>query len=196
MQSKTIISDEELLQLILKWKENPSEYTRILTSQIYPTLYSLTKLKVENFTERSNVETTTSSVVNDVFIKLKNGAKNQHHLGTLRGFYDLLGQIIISLLLDKERKKNSQKRNGGPIELNNSSRFSDEDISILSDSLDKLKQIEPEVAEVLSLKFYSAKSNEQISYIMQQSLSATEKNIRNGKLMMNAIIQGVELRTH
>lgn len=187
------IDDEQLLSLIIKWKDEPTRYTSLLIDHIYPTLYKLTKTKVTSFTNKKEIDLTTTSIVQDVFVKLNNGAKN-NPLNTLRGFYELLGQIIFSLLMDRQRKSESIKRTLVNANDKNISNSGEIDIASLNDGLKKLKALEPDVAEVLSLKFYSAKSNKQISYIMNQSISTTEKNIRNGTLMMNAIIKGADLR--
>lgn len=192
------LSDDELLSLVIKWKEEPAQYTSILINQIYPTLCKITKSKLENFKRNQEFEVTASSIVNEVFFKINNGAKN-NSLDTLREFYSLLGQIILSLLVDRQRKCLSQKRRREVFY--GSDVLSDVvpggfDINLLSDSLEKLKKLEPEIAEVLSLKFYSARNNEQIAYIMNESISSTERKIKNGKLMMNALVKGVELRTH
>ncbi|GHG07966.1 hypothetical protein GCM10017161_42200 [Thalassotalea marina] len=188
------LSDEELLPLIKKWKDNPSEYTKILVSRIYPTIYSLTKPQVEKFNVKNDISFSATSVVNEIFLKMHNGSR-KHDLDTLRGFYELLGQIVISSLLDRKRKLTCQKRMPDFYKPNESVATLETvcDIELIYDGLNKLSHSEPFIAEKMSLKLYSAKNNEQIAAITNSSISTVEKHLRHGKRLMNAIIEGVEI---
>lgn len=193
---KHINDDKALMELVHKWQHSPKKYNTLLLEQVYPTLLSICKKQEQTVFNRDKVHASLYSLVNEAYIKLQQ-TKCKTPVESLREFNILLGDIVRSIMLDRYKKANRIKRKSdtalvakneeaAPVEFK-------ADFEVLDQCLLKLKTIEPDVAEAMSLRVYNAKTNEQTAFIMSKSISTVEKLIKEGRKMLNALIHGVEI---
>ena len=199
---KNIHSDEELMKLVYKWQNQPNEYTNLLIEQIYPTLRRLCQFHTGIPNNTKNIVTATAtSLVSDVYLKLNNGLRKSD-VESLRLFYKHLRDVIRAVLIDRYRKASAKKRNNHhrknlpltSIIINGEEFYITDDIFLeFTSGLSKLKEIEPNAHEALSIKLYNAKTNKEIALIMNKSVASIERYIQEGNKLLNAIIQGVDV---
>lgn len=196
---KSQLDDLALMDLIHEWQSSPKEYNSLLLEQVYPTLLAICEKQAETEFNQEKVKASIYSLVNEAYIRLQQ-TKCQTPVESLREFNVLLGGIVRSIMLDRYKKANTIKRKSSQDPLVTSAiNLGIEPVSFTADyemldqCLVKLKMIEPDAAEALSLRVYNAKTNEQTAFIMSKSLSTIEKLIKEGRKMLNALIHGVEI---
>jgi DNA-directed RNA polymerase specialized sigma24 family protein len=196
---KSHMDDKELMDLVYQWQNTPQKYNSLLLEQVYPTLLAICAKQAQTEFNQEKVQASLYSLVNEAYIRLQQ-TKCKTPVESLREFNVLLGGIVRSIMLDRYKKANAIKRKAEHDPML-SPALADEnpvtgfkaDFDTLDRCLVKLKLIEPDVAEALSLRVYNAKTNEQTAFIMNKSVSTIEKLIKEGRKMLNALVHGVEL---
>lgn len=198
---KLELDDAELMNLVHKWQHSPKQYNSLLLEQVYPTLLAICEKQEQTIFNQEKVHASLYSLVNEAYIRLQQ-TKCKTPVESLREFNALLGGIVRSIMLDRYKKANAikRKKSHDPLITHSSMEPIDSldfkaDFEILDQCLFRLKSIEPDVAEALSLRVYNAKTNEQTAFIMSKSISTVEKLIKEGRKMLNALIHGFEIVT-
>ena len=198
------LPEDELIKLIHEWQNNPAEYTRRLVDFIYPTLKRMCGEEVaKEYNTAQALPAGGSSLLNDVYIKLNNGYKPENEINSARSFQNTLARIIQQVLLDRHKSLAAIKRNdftkdgiAPPLGLNMTlyDEYLDSGINpdIFQKSLDTLRDSFPEVAEALSLRYYTLNDIDSIAKLMQKSTSTINAYIKRGKQLLSAIIIGVD----
>jgi DNA-directed RNA polymerase specialized sigma24 family protein len=196
--NKSQLDDAELMKLVHQWQATPKQYNSLLLEQVYPTLLAICEKQSQTVFNQEKVQASLYSLVNEAYIRLQQ-TKCKTPVESLRQFNILLGGIVRSIMLDRYKRANTIKRKSDhdPLTPNMTTEsivpIFKADFEMLDQCLLKLKLIEPDVAEALSLRVYNAKTNEQTAFIMNKSLSTVEKLIKEGRKMLNALIHGVEI---
>lgn len=199
--SKSALSDLELASLIQKWQNSPKEYLNLLIQEVYQNLYAICKKQIDDKKILQNdISATASSLVNEVFIKIGQGRVES--IDSVQTFYRYSRVITRNILVDRYRKKHAQKRmlvNDVAPKMSferfdgDSAQSIESNIEDFIKVMEKLKKIEPKAHEAISIKFYNAKSDEQIANIMGSSKSSVERHIKHGRHLLNALIRGVDI---
>ncbi len=198
------LSDQQLAELVYQWQGDPKKYTNLLTQQIFPTLKKLCQKELVNNPQDYSLPISASSLVNEIYFDLAQGP-GQSQIDSLRTFYTHLRHIIRAILIDKHRKlaakkraledpDNYKQRQDYAAFINmNQEKIDPNDIEVFEYGVNKLKQLEPEAAEALAIKYYTAKNVEQIAYIMNKSKSTINRYLTSGKDIINALVLGAEI---
>jgi len=185
-----------LTELIQQWEFSPQKYTNLLVDQIHPTLKKMCLKQFSNYNKDvTELPTSASSVVNEVYLKLSSGSGDTD-VSSVRKFHTHLRQIIRCILLDKARQSKSDKR---ALERNSNFLAREEyalftsnnnkniDIAQFDEALQRLKDIDKAAYEVISFKFYSANTNVEIAEIMSTSKKTVERYVKGGMKTLNAL---------
>jgi RNA polymerase sigma factor (sigma-70 family) len=197
-------SDTEIEDLIFKWQGNPSQYTSLLVEQVYSSLRTLCEMEVKySANTELSLPVSASSLVNDVFIKLKNGV-SEDRVTSIKTFYNYLQRIVKQVLIDRHRHMQAHKRS---FDYPNNSKAKQDykdvfesiedtsyDFEILIAGLEKLHKVEPDIVDALSYKYFAARNVNQISLIMNKSPRSIENYLHSGKqLLKDLIFDGVHV---
>lgn len=193
-------TDKDLMFLIHKWQSSPKNYINLLIDEVYSDLYAMCQKQINiDVKLDKDVSATASSLVNEVFIKMKS-CTLESEIDSVQTFYRHSRNIIRSILLDRYRRKNAIKRNlnkkghGLTFSLSEySTKSIDTNIEEFVEGMEKLKKIEPAAHEAISIRFYNAKTDVQIANIMGSSVSSVERSILNGRKILNALVSGVDI---
>lgn len=191
--------DVVLLSLIHKWQKEPAKYADELINAISPKLANIC-IKASSKHQVDQLSPSPNSIYSEVYIKLKIGLLRDLEIESVSTFYKCLTRNIAFYLLDKHRKIKAIKRN---VELKNlstcdSSALRDKshtnkiDIDDIEKGLTKLKNIEPNLHDAMSLKILMALSVRQIADIMGKSESSVERYLKQGKKVLTALVHGVD----
>lgn len=201
------LADPEFMELVHNWQTSPSKYTNLLVEQVYPMLRAMCEKVVgvkPKHIDDSYIQVTASSLVNEVYISLGNGARKKQ-IDSLRDFYCHLRDLMRAVLFHKHKFANAQKRKlenrndeqahfDYKIGVLDKDSTKEIDVVLFDDALSKLKDIDSNIAEALSLRYYTLRTNEEIAFIMGKSVSTIERYILTGKDILSALLQGVEMQ--
>jgi len=198
------VEREKIMELVHLWQDSPEEYTNLLIEQSYSVLHTLCKAEVSSkYWQNKNIETTASSIAHEVFIKFTNKRCNTIFESYVE-FNKHLREVVRTILLDKERKNNSQKRllNNSEVQVKhnelNEAKLTDLDassldVSILDDYISQLRLKAPVAAEVISHRIYGAKTVKDISFIMEKSVKTIEYQLQSAIKVLISMSKGFDL---
>lgn len=192
-------TDNELFETIFNWQNEPSKYISLLVEQIYIELRGLCESEANNtYNQEFKIPVSASSLVNEVYLKLENGYR-ENRIASVRSFYTVLRKTIQRILIDRHRQINCTKRtlNNGDSSpeikgykaiMEPSKNFSDKvDVEMLVGYIDQVYDVDPDAAEALYFKYFTAKSIKQIAQIMDMSTSTIDIYLTQGKRIMKTI---------
>lgn len=119
-----------------------------------------------------------TALVHEVWLRLFNGNarvwQNRQH------FFAAAAQAMRRILIERARRKLSLKRGGGQLvlnidELSIAESPPDERILLIDDALERLKAKDPELANVVTLKFFGGLTNAEVA----DMLGVTERTVDN-----------------
>jgi hypothetical protein len=193
------LEKEKIMELVHLWQESPEKYTNLLIEQSYSVLHKLCNSEVTSkYWQNKNLDTTASSIAHEVFIKFTH-KKCTSQFESYVEFNKHLREVVRTILLDKERKSNSQKRllkNSGlgsehihsPDE-----QFNNIDVNVLDDFINQLRIKSPIAAEVISHRVYGAKTAKDIAFIMEKSIKTIEYQLNNAIKTLISMSNGLTL---
>jgi DNA-directed RNA polymerase specialized sigma24 family protein len=188
--------DKNLIVLIKKTQDNPKEFTNLLVDNIYPTLEQIC-YKISNDSVVHNLTANASSLINDAYIKLSHN-KLKNELDSVQLFFFTLRDVVRSILLDhyQQQKNSHYSKLSNNIDFDfilskesDDSKFHIEDVD---NALTTLLNIDKNASLALSLKFYTASSNNQIASIMKKSTDKVEQYLSGGSKIVNSLMKNPE----
>ena len=126
---------------------NPAE----LLPQVYDELRRLAAAKMRNEPEGHTLDAT--ALVNEAWLKL-----NEESFASRSGFIRAAAVAMRRILVDHARAKNAAKRGGGLRVDHDVDRLAQperhDDLEALDESLSRLAQVQPQVAELVQLRYF------------------------------------------
>jgi RNA polymerase sigma factor (TIGR02999 family) len=110
-------------------------------------------------------------------------------------FMAYAARVMRGLIIDDVRRRRSEKR-GGLFEItslgtdNGAGVFSPQSLVQISDALDELAGVEPELAEIIDLKFFCGFSFAEIAAMRGVSERTIQRNWEKGRLYLHQAIDG------
>ena len=123
-----------------------------------------------------------TALVNEAWLRMF-GSQELHFEGR-RQFYRFASRVMRSVLVDHERAVQAEKRGGGHERISLSGLNSDQgsqagvDVLDLDGALTELEGVDPELAQVVELRFFGGLSHPDISEISGRSLRTIERQWR------------------
>jgi RNA polymerase sigma factor (TIGR02999 family) len=157
--------------------------------ELFPVIYGELRRVAGRYLkrERQNHTLQPTALVHEAWLKLQN-ERNPHWQGRTHGLA-LGAQAMRRLLVDHGRHQKREKRGAGvqPIALddllkaNTTGGVPIEDLLTLEDALTRLEAIDPRAAQVISLRFFSGMTSQEVAEYMQVSVRTVESDWTHAK---------------
>ncbi|WP_395376991.1 ECF-type sigma factor [Marinicella sp. W31] len=154
---------KEITQIIAQGFAKPGEGVDDVFEQLYPNIKQLAQAELYKLNPGQQISPT--MLVNECYIKLKT-AKPMNFEGR-QHFFNMVARCMRYYLVDLVRSHNRQKRKGQHTEFKVSQVVGDNDIALqlldLNEALERLEQIDAELANITQLRFFSGMTLEEIA---------------------------------
>jgi RNA polymerase sigma-70 factor, ECF subfamily len=170
--SSAIVPDAkpQVTELLLAWRDGESS----ALDELMPIVYSELKRIAAGLMRRQNPADTlqTTALVNEAYLRLIDSDKvnwqNRTH------FFALSAQLMRRILVDAARKRGSEKRGGGRVQVTFDEQLnvpSDtvSDLVELDEALTRLAQLNPRHSQIVELRFFAGLTEEQVAVILNVS---------------------------
>jgi|SRR5690349_4100255 RNA polymerase sigma factor (TIGR02999 family) len=158
-----------------------------LFAALYAELHTLAEHHVRRQGGRVSLGTTT--LVHEAYLKLSQ--REGVHFPDRKRFLAYASKAMRGLVIDYARARRAQKRGGGfeitliPDEVPAPNRKSDESVEQLAHALERLTEIDPELAELVDLHFFAGFSLVEIAELR----GASERTVQRDWRKANALLQ-------
>lgn len=166
----------EATLLLQRWQSGDDGALAALTEMVYQDLRARAGYLVSG--KRGELVLNPTELVNESFLKL--AATARPNWQDRAHFLAIAGRVMRQILLDQYRYNNAAKRAHSDVTLV-TAHLSDEQptqFEDLEDALQALAAIDPNLAEVVELKFFAGMSNEEVARYREQSESTVKRQWR------------------
>ena len=167
----------DVTQLLVNWSRGDQAALDQLMPLVYGELRRLAAAYLRR--ERSNHTLQSTALVHEAFLRMVNQQdvqwKNRAH------FYGIAAQMIRRILVDYARSQHAEKRGAGAVKLELDEAMavaqtnSEVDLLSLSDSLDRLAQLDERQSRVVELRFFAGLSIEETAEVLQLSPASIKR---------------------
>jgi len=154
-----------------------SEHHSKLLETLYPEIKRLAAIQMSR--ERSNHTLCPTALVNEAYLKMS--SEESMVFNDKQHFLAVCGNCVRQILVSHARTKNAAKRGGGqvPVTLiegvDDFQAETDMDVLLLDELLTRLQTLDEVQVKVVELRFFSGMSNEEISDVLEISLSTVKR---------------------
>ncbi|HKA02572.1 MAG TPA: sigma-70 family RNA polymerase sigma factor [Candidatus Solibacter sp.] len=167
----------DVTQLLVNWSRGDQAALDQLMPLVYGELRRLAAAYLRR--ERSNHTLQSTALVHEAFLRMVNQQdvqwKNRAH------FYGIAAQMIRRILVDYARSQHAEKRGAGAVKLELDEAMavaqtnSEVDLLSLSDSLDRLAQLDERQSRVVELRFFAGLSIEETAEVLHLSPASIKR---------------------
>ena len=178
----TTLSETNVTELLLEWRQGESDALNRLTPLVYDELRRMAHRYVQR--ERAGHTLETTALVNEAFLRLIGQQKidwqNRAH------FFAVTAQVMRHVLIDHARRRHFAKRGGEAqrVSLEEASVMSHEraaELVALDEALDNLARIDPRKSRVVELRYFGGLSLEETADVLEISLMTVRRDWRAAK---------------
>ena len=167
----------DVTQLLAAIEQGDSQAASQLLPLVYDELRSLAAQKLENETPGQTLQPT--ALVHEAYLRLV-GANGKTEWDNRGHFFAAAAEAMRRILVDKARRKRSQKRGGGLKrqgldDLPASARELDDNVLAVDEALSRLAQHDPIKAELVKLRFFAGFTQEEAAHLLGVSLATAER---------------------
>ena len=166
-----------------------------LFNELYSELHRLARYALRGQGAQPNLGVTT--LLHEAYLAIS-GKPDVSFVDRAR-FMGYAARVMRGLIIDDVRRHRSQKR-GGPFDITSLRTFHVEMVSDrrmllrINDALDELSAIEPDLAEVIELKFFCGLSFAEIAALRGVSERTIQRHWEKGRLYLHQAIGGAAAR--
>ena len=142
-----------------------------LLDELYGELHRLASSFLRN--ERANHTLQPSALINEAYIRLR--AHRTHPAVDRQHFLRLAARAMRHVLIDYGRRHRAAKRDAPLFLITDSSAANPEDYLTIHDALTKLEAVDPELANIVELRFFGGLSVEETAEILEVSESTVKR---------------------
>lgn len=171
--------------LLKDYAQGKGQAAEALWPLVYEELHRLAKSYMSR--ERNARTLQPTALVNEAFVRLAGGKKvdwqNREH------FFAVAATVMRRVLLDYSRGKRAEKRGSGGILIEFDEKLhtgapSGTDLFALDEALTQLEVVDPRLARVVELRYFAGLSLEEISELLNVSLSTIKRDWNAAKLWL------------
>ncbi len=172
----------DVTALLMEWSRGNREALNELLPQVYA---ELRRMADRHFRmERIDHTLQPTALVHEVFLWLVD--QRQCSWQSRAEFFGVAAQVMRRILVDHARHHDAGKRGSGvsPLSLDEvevSSAGRDMSVLALDQALERLNQVDPELAKVVELRAFSGLTIEELAHVMTVSPSTAKRNWRLAK---------------
>jgi RNA polymerase sigma factor (TIGR02999 family) len=169
----------DITRILNDWTQGDASALERLMPLIYRELRSLAHAYLRRIARRDSLQTT--EIVNELFVRLL--AHRPAQLHSRRHFYALSGRIIRMALVDNYRHASAARRGGHRerVPLHEELAWVDaESADMLSfdTALTELERLDPELAELVNLRFLMGCTSVEAADVMKLSKATVDRKVR------------------
>ena len=161
-------------ELLARWEAGHQEALHALVPLIYAELHRLAHHYLQN--ERRGHTLQSTALVHEAFLRLVN--QGHHHIANRRHFFAISARLMRQVLVQHARGRDAVKRDGGlKLTLDDAvlpARKRSVDLIALDDALSELARLDPQLSEIVELRFFGGLSISETARALHLS-SATVK---------------------
>ena len=166
---------------------NQAESTDLLFSSLYTELHRMAKRELARKIAPAAVGVTT--LLHEAYVSLAGRAEVK--FPDRAHFFGYVARVVRGLIIDHARNRSALKRGGGfeitTLTTQISESHSDaKQLSVLSDVLDHLAKIEPDLAEVVNLKFFCGMSFSEIGALQNVVERTVQRRWEKARLYLHS----------
>lgn len=170
---------EEVTQLLIRWKEGDRAAADQLAPIVYRELHRLAERYLRDESSARTLQPT--ALVNELYLELVS-----HQLPDCESrshFYGIAAHRMRQILVEHARRRNAAKRTAGDrkVDLTEFVAFAPEkspDILALDDALEQLARLDPRKAKVIELRFFAGLSIEETATAVGISIATVGRDQR------------------
>ena len=167
----------EITGLLRKWSGGDKQALDELTPLVYAELRRLAQRQLRREREDHSFEST--ELVHEAYLRMVDQKKAEFHDRT--HFYAVSAQIIRRILVDKARKRLSEKRGGGVarLVLDESIDMAQErnlELAALDDALTALAALDPRQSRLVELRFFGGLSIDETAEVLGVSAATANRD--------------------
>jgi RNA polymerase sigma factor (TIGR02999 family) len=167
----------------------PHDKANALFNELYSELHRMARRALRGQGSQPNLGVTT--LLHEAYLAIS-GRQDVAFIDRPR-FMGYAARVMRGLIIDDVRRHRSQKR-GGPFEITALRTFHEEMVTDrrtllkINDALDELAAIEPELAEVIELKFFCGLSFAEVAALRGVSERTNQRHWEKGRLYLHQAI--------
>jgi RNA polymerase sigma factor (TIGR02999 family) len=183
-------TDERLTELIHRAAGGESEAADALFSIIYPELRRLARSRLRRGPRDPLLET--SSLVNELFLRFASAERLS--LSDRVHFMRWASRAMRSIVVDYSRRQRALRRGGGATRITFTSRLGDgliapeEEILRVHDALDQVAAVEPRLASVVEMRYFSGLTEPEIAEVLGVTDRTVRRDWEKARLLLRAAL--------
>jgi len=172
----------DVTRLLVDWSNGDEDALARLTPLVYEELHGLARRYMRR--ERGDHTLQATALVHEAFVRLVD-QKQVHWRNTLH-FTALAAQIMRRILIDHARSHRYAKRGSGApkVSLDDAPPIAAEaspDLLEVDEALDRLSEVDPQLARIVELRFFGGMKNEEIAEVLGISVPTVTRRWRMAK---------------
>ena len=180
---------QEITRLLRAWKDGDEASLDRLWELVYRRLSRLAATYLQNEREGHTLET--GALVNEAFLRLAN--QNQVRWQDRAHFFALAAKMMRRILVDHARRSESSKRGGGQHticlhELHDLDDTGHPDIIRLDDALLDLEGEDPELANLVVMRYFGGLTRQEIAEVLAVSKTTVARQWRTARAWLFAYL--------
>lgn len=187
-----VTEKNQITHFLRSWKSGDEQ----AMGQVMGMVYEQLKVLAHRYTikERADLTLNTTGLVHEAYLKIL--GQNNREYQNRSHFYAIVSTCMRRVILEVARARNTHKRGEGAQKVQMEEHFlisegdADQIISI-NDALDRLKEIDSRLAEVVEYRYFGGMNLEEIAEALDCSLSTVKRDWRLAKSWLHT-----ELKDH
>ena len=176
----------QVTQLLKQWSGGDNEALEQLTPLVYEELRRLANHHL--YGERAGRVMQSCDLVNEAFIRLLDWKDIDWH--NRSQFFGILSRLMRHVLVDYAREHNAQRRSGTlkQVSLDHAAFISIDqsaELVALDDALLALEKFDPQQSQIVEMKFFGGRSEDEIAGALQISTRTVEREWKTAKAWLS-----------
>lgn len=184
-------SDENVIQLLVDWRNGDQGAFDKLTPMVYDELHRLANRYIRR--ERRDHTLQSTALVNEAYLRLVDQRsvswQNRAH------FFGVAAQLIRRILVDHARSHNAAKRGAGIVKISLDEAIGpptgDLNLIALNDALSGLAKMDPQQGRIVELRFFTGLSIEETAELLGISPATVKRDWTTAKAWLYREMAGM-----
>jgi RNA polymerase sigma factor (TIGR02999 family) len=175
----------EITELLLAWQGGDRDALNQLISLLYPELHQIASFHLRS--EGANVTLQSTALVHEAYMRLVGRAN--HDWKSRSHFIGVASQIMRTMLVDRARARQAQKRGGGAVTLSLDESIDapftpNMDLLSVDHALTELSRLDPQQGRIVELRFFGGLTNDEAAEVLGVSASTVKRDWNMAKAWM------------
>lgn len=181
----------DVTQLLTAWEDGDEAAFERLVEVVYDELHRIAARQLRH--ERPGHTLQTTAVVHEAYLKLVDQRRARWH--SRLQFFAVAARVMRRILVDHARERNSRKRGGDLRRVSLASgveAWIDRPPELLAvhEALERLEEVEPELSQVVELRFFAGFSNREVADLLGVSEPTVGRRWRAARVLLHRHLSG------